>query len=403
MPEIVNEIDNNYQNVLKYYSMRKQDLLNSLSNQSTEGLQNFLDVINTQYIDLLSSKQTSAMTGREVKIKTILDHVYRKADQVVKTAIQDPNNTIYESEIESLRKIQAEIKGDIGEAKQAIDRELTKIVKKFQISTNIHNIVNYMIPQMSSENKKLTADQIQGYVRARIKQNILQQASMVELQKAVKKYPSILYGYYQEDATAEAAIRAIEYLDKKEEFMVFNTGSEKTTIDILISRSKNFNAQGEDEIFKDILKNLDSLQGETIISGNSTFYTDDFFGIQSKPWSLQYLQNPNNKIENSKTSFTIGSRASLKKGFLQSIANESNLAPIDSNIGWHRGVLYLSQHLPTVIGANTILYALQGQVVGTDDLLQTMLDTNRYFAFVMQEKDGRKTLSSKIEIADHYG
>lgn len=403
MPDMKNEIDNNYQIALERYRAKKQSLLEKLSQESQEGYQDFLQILNTNYIDLLSTKQASAMTGREVKIQTILNQVYKKAEEVARTAIQDPNNVVYDSEIEEIRRIQSETKGEAEKVKKAIDDEVTKIAERFQISNSVQNIVNYMIPQMSSENQKLTADQVQGYVRAKIKQNILQQASMVEMQKAVRKYPSILYGYYREDATAEAAIRAIEYLSNKENAMVFSTGFEKTSVDILISMDKKFNSQTSKnkELFKEILKNLDSLNGEMIVHGEA-FNTDDFYGIQAKPWNLAYLKNPNNKIENSRTTFTVGSRAFLKEGFLQSLG-DNNIDPIDSKRGWHRGVLYLSQNLSSVVGANTVLYAVHGQVIGTDELLQIMLDTNRYFAFVITEKNKVKELSSTIEIADHYG
>ena len=151
MPDMKNEIDNNYQIALERYRDKKQSLIEKLSQESQDGYQNFLQILNANYIDLLSTKQTSAMTGREVKIQTILNQVYKKAEEVARTAIQDPNNIIYNSEIEELRRIQNEIRGDAEEVKKAIDDEVTKIAKRFQISNSVQNIINYMIPQMSSE------------------------------------------------------------------------------------------------------------------------------------------------------------------------------------------------------------------------------------------------------------
>ena len=66
---------------------------------------------------------------------------------------------------------------------------------------------------------------------------------------------------------------------------------------------------------------------------------------------------------------------------------------------WHRGVLYLSEHLEAVMGANTVMYVTGKNIIWADDLLGDMVNRyHKYFAFSL---DSNHKLTSHIILADH--
>ena len=66
---------------------------------------------------------------------------------------------------------------------------------------------------------------------------------------------------------------------------------------------------------------------------------------------------------------------------------------------WHRGVLYLSEHLEAVMGANTVMCVTGKNIIWADDLLGDMVNRyHKYFAFSL---DSNHKLTSHIILADH--
>jgi hypothetical protein len=70
-----------------------------------------------------------------------------------------------------------------------------------------------MLPNyMSSGNQQLSAFQVYAYTKSILKREIQRRASIEEIDRAVKKHPSIILGYIREDAITNAALKAIEKL-----------------------------------------------------------------------------------------------------------------------------------------------------------------------------------------------
>lgn len=392
MPNVWIEVDNNYMHTSKIYEAKKQAILQRLQQENDISGQDFINSLQINYKELMQQKYASNLSGREVKLETILSHVYKAAEQLVQQILEEQSGDVVE-QIDALMKISQETGQNIAQKKQIIAKELDKIIERYEAETRVSQLINEMLPKfVSLDNQQLSTAQIYSYTKSILKQEIAKRASITNIEKAVGKHPSIILGYIREDAITQAALRAVEQL-KGQGISARTIGSEKSTIDIIIpitGRAKAAVSQGGQGL-SDIIKQLDTLGQNFVVSGDSQYDTDEFLGIQSKPWKL-YLKTTNWNRN------SLGSRATLLREF--QLENIFSGVPNDL-IGWHKGVLFLSQRLQQVIGPNTVMYATGNSITWTSDLLNDLVSTyHKYFAF-MVNSDGK--LTSHIYLADHYG
>lgn len=391
MPNVWSKVDDNYSHTSKIYEAKKQAILQRLQQENNINGQDFINSLQINYKELMQQKYTSNLNNREVKLETILSHVYKAAEQLAQQILEEQSGDVVE-QIDALMKISQETGQDIDQQKKIIAKELDKIIERYEAETRVSQLINEMLPKfVSSDNQQLSTDQIYSYTKSILKQEIAKRASITNIEKAVRKHPSIILGYIREDAITQAALRAVEQL-KSNYISARTVGSEKSTIDIIIpvtGEAKVAVLQGGQGL-SDIIKQLDTLGQNFVVSGESQYDTDEFLGIQSKPWKL-YLKTTNwNKN-------SLGSRATLLREFqLENILGIPN-----DLIGWHKGVLFLSQRLQQVIGPNTVMYATGNSLTWTSDLLNDLVNTyHKYFAFMV---DSKNKLTSHIHLADHYG
>lgn len=392
MPSLWSEVDNNYLNAAKQYEARKNEILKKLQKNTKEQADEFMSLLQENYRTLMEQKYASEFSNREVKLETIVEqHIYKAATEKAREILMQENVNI-EQEIEALKQISKEKKLSIDQEKKFITRELEKIVKRYAQATEVNKLVSDLLPSyVSAENQELSASQIYPYVKSIIKKEIYKRAAVKEITKTVKRHPSIILGYVREDAVTQAAIEAIEKISARG-MTAKTVGKEASKIDIVIPLTpRATKAIGDSNILSDIIKQLDVIEQDFIVSGTSQYKSDEFLGIQSKPWNLT------KKTDNWKNRNAIGSRAELLKEF-----NLQNITGLpDDSIGWHRGVLFLSQRLEQIIGPSTDMYAIKGSIVWTSDLLTDLVNVyHKYFSFMLNSK-GKRT--SHIQLADHYG
>lgn len=391
MPNVWSEVDNNYINASKIYEAKKQAILQRLQQENNISGQDFINSLQLNYKELMQQKYTSELSNREVKIETILSHVYKAAEQLVQQILEEHSGNIAD-QISALKQLSQESGESAEKEKKMIIKEIDKIISQYETETRVSRLINEMLPKfVSADNQQLSTAQVYAYTKSLLKQEIAKRSSIANIEKAVKKHPSIILGYIREDALTQAALLAIEQLQGKN-MGARTIGSAQSTIDVIIPISgaaKAAVAKGGHEL-DDIVKYLDTIGQSFVVSGESRYENDEFLGIQSKPWRL-YLETTNwNKN-------SVGSRASLLQEFqLENITGMPN-----DLIGWHRGVLFLSQRLQQVMGPNTVMYATGNSITWTSDLLVDLVNTyHKYFAFMV---DSKHQLTSHVHLADHYG
>ena len=390
MPDLWSEVDENYRKAAEQYEARKNEILKKLQKNTKEQADEFMSLLQINYRTMMEQKYTSEFNNREVKLETIVEkHIYNAAIEKAREILMQENVNI-EQAIEALKQKSREKKLSIDQEKKFITKELEKIVKRYAQATEINRLVSDLLPSyVSTENQALSASQVYPYVKSIIKKEIYKRAAVNEITKTVKKHPSIILGYVREDAVTQAAIEAIKKISARG-MTAKTVGKEASKIDIVIPLTPRASkAIGDSDILSDIIKGLDVIGQNFIVSGTSQYKSDEFLGIQSKPWELS--KKTNNWNRNS-----VGSRAELLKEF-----NLQNTGLSDNSIGWHRGVLFLSQRLEQIIGPSTDMYAVKGTIIWTSDLLTDLVSVyHKYFSFMLDSK-GKRT--SHIQLADHYG
>lgn len=393
MPNIQNEVDNNYAKASSNYAKKKQDILSRIEKENHVSGEKFFELIQNNYKQLMQQKYTSDITERDVKLETILSHVYKAAEELVHKVLEDHKDDHILEQIDALRKMSQENGQSIEKEHQLIIKALDEIVEQYSKDTRVDNLMNRMLPDfISAENKKLSTSQVYAYTRSILKKTIYERAAITNIDKAVKKHPSIILGYIREDAVTQAALLAIETLQAKA-IGAQTVGDFKTTIDIIIPISGRATAavQQGGKPLQDIVQSLDSFGTSFVVEGESQYETDEFLGIQSKSWRLNMKTSNWNRN-------SVGSRAKLLHDFqLENIP----FGVSADLIGWHRGVLFLSQRLEQVIGPNTTVYATGDSLTWTSDLLNDLVQVyHKYFAFMV---DSNNKLTSHVQLADHYG
>ena len=393
MPDLWQTIDNNYEIASKIYESKKEAILSKIKTEHDISGQEFINTIQSNYSSLMKQKYTSEVSGREVGLNTILNHLYRAAEDVVAQVLEEHKNDDIEKQIQALRQISQQAGKSIIQEKKIVEKEIDKILQSYSNETHIDKLVYEMLPKyMSGDNQRLSAAQVYAYTKSILKREIQKRASLTEIDKAVKKHPSIILGYIREDAITDAALKAIEQL-KMSGMKAQTVGKEQSAIDIIIPLTKGATAavSKPGDALKGILSQLDALGTSFVVEGESRYETSEFLGIQSKPWRLYLPTTEWNRN-------SVGSRADLLKGYEQL---GGSIYPPNTEEGWHRGVLYLSYNLQQVIGPNTVMYATGGSLTWTSELLVDMYSRyHKYFAFML---DSKHQLTSHIHIADHYG
>lgn len=393
MPDLWQTIDNNYEIASKIYESKKEAILSKIKTEHDISGQEFINTIQSNYSSLMKQKYTSEVSGREVSLNTILNHLYRAAEDVVSQVLEEHKNDDIEKQIQALRQISQQAGKSIIQEKKIVEKEIDKILQSYSNETHIDKLVYEMLPKyMSGDNQRLSAAQVYAYTKSILKREIQKRASLTEIDKAVKKHPSIILGYIREDAITDAALKAIEQL-KMSGMKAQTVGKEQSAIDIIIPLTKGATAavSKSGDALKGILSQLDALGTSFVVEGESRYETSEFLGIQSKPWRLYLPTTEWNRN-------SVGSRADLLKGYEQL---GDSIYPPNTEEGWHRGVLYLSYNLQQVIGPNTVMYATGGSLTWTSELLVDMYSRyHKYFAFML---DSKHQLTSHIHIADHYG
>lgn len=393
MPEEISIINQNYESTAQIYEAKRESILARLKQEQNISGEDFINTIQTNYSSLLKEKYESAVTGREVGLETIINHVYRAAEAMVAEVLENHSEQDIQSQIQALEQISREAGKNIEQQKKVVNKEIEKIIQQYSNETQVDRLIDEMLPKyLSQENAKLSAAQVYAYTKSMLRREIKKRASIVEIDKAVKKHPSIILGYVREDAITMAALKAIEVL-KVKGMTAKTIGAEQSKIDIIIPITSRASAvvQGNTDLLGTIVKQLDALSTEFIVTGESKYETDEFLGIQSKPWQLYLPTTTWNRN-------SVGSRVELYNAFLEHL---KEMSPPDRNVGWHRGVLFLSEHLQEVMGPNTVMYATGGKLIWTSDLLRDLYQKyHKYFAFML---DSNYQLTSHIQLADHYG
>ena len=393
MPELWQTVDNNYSIASKIYESKKEAILSKLEAEQHISGQDFINAIQSNYSTLMHQKYASEVSGREVSLDTILNHLYKAAEAIVAQVLEDHKNDGVEQQIKALRELSRQSGVNIAQEKKVVEKEIDRILQNYSNETQIDRLIYEMLPKyMSSGNQQLSASQIYAYTKSILKREIQRRASIEEIDRAVKRHPSIILGYIREDAITNAALKAIEQLQMVGA-KAQTVGKEQSTIDIIIPLTGRASAavSKSGDVLKSILTQLDTLNTSFIVEGESQYDTAEFLGIQSKPWRLYLPTTTWNRN-------SVGSRADLLKGYQ---AFEGTAYPPGSQEGWHRGVLYLSYNLQQVIGPNTVMYATGGSLIWTSEMLEDMYSRyHKYFAFML---DSDHNLTSHIQIADHYG
>lgn len=393
MPGEISIINQNYESTAQIYEAKRESILARLKQEQNISGEDFINTIQTNYSSLLKEKYESAVTGREVGLETIINHVYRAAEAMVAEVLENHSEQDIQSQIQALEQISREAGKNIEQQKKVVNKEIEKIIQQYSNETQVDRLIDEMLPKyLSQENAKLSAAQVYAYTKSMLRREIKKRASIVEIDKAVKKHPSIILGYVREDAITTAALKAIEVL-KVKGMTAKTIGAEQSKIDIVIPITSRASAvvQGNTDLLGTIVKQLDALSTEFIVTGESKYETDEFLGIQSKPWQLYLPTTTWNRN-------SVGSRVELYNAFLEHL---KEMSPPDRNVGWHRGVLFLSEHLQEVMGPNTVMYATGGKLIWTSDLLRDLYQKyHKYFAFML---DSNYQLTSHIQLADHYG
>lgn len=386
MGNIMTSVDNNYKAAMARYAQKRQAVLKQITSEYNIAGEEFINVLKQNFQENMSQSMTSNLTGRSVKIDTILQHLYKAAENQV-YALLENNTTELENELIEIKQLQQEAENGTIQEKKIFDQQINNIITRFINEMSLNNVWEKYLPElMSGDNKRLAASQVLGYCKSIFKREIQKKISANEVSQVIHKHPAIILGYIREDALADAATKAIEQF-KMNTAKAQTVGAEQSHIDILISLTSGTSSISKD-LMKGLLQQLDSINNDFSVVGDSIFENNEFLGMQSKAWNLYA---PSNDVWNPNA---LGRRAELFNDFVSSLSSD-----LEGSRGWHQGVLYISYHLEEAMGANTVIYATGKQILWTDELLQTMLNNNKYFAFRLNSEN---QITPTIVLADHY-
>jgi hypothetical protein len=383
------QVDKNYEAAQGVYQAKRKSLLEQIENQSQQSGESFIEKLQDKFSDNMKQTIVSPDSKRSVKYETIIKHIYRAAELKGRSIIEDVGGNLDELK-EEIQKIKQSTEGDIETEKKLIDKEIDKIVSEYATKMDINQIFNKYLPQiLSGENQKLSVAQVLAYCKSIFKREIQKQLSMEKIDSVIKKRPAIILGYIREDMLSDAAIKAIDEC-KIENASAMTVGSEQSMIDVLIPITGGAAKASDDkELLGSILKKLDGIKSSTFVVGESKFNTDEFLGIQVKPWNLYKKTTKWNPM-------SLGSRTELLNDYAKSLSGETP----DDVTSWHKGVIYLSENLTKMLGENTVMYVTGNNIIWTDNLLSDLVNKyNKYFAFGVNSKN---QLTSHIVLADHY-
>lgn len=384
--EGIAQVNINYQSAQARYAQKRQNILAQLTKESNITGEQFTTLLQDKFAAQMETKLLSPETDREVGYQTIIGHIYNAARSMVYEALGEQGDSI-DSIKSAIERIRQETIGDLEKERELVAKEIDKAVADFAKQIDLNTIFNKYLPQvMSSSNQSLSVAQIMGYCKSIFKQQIQNKTGVAEISKIFKRHPSIIMGYIREDAFTKAALEVIEQLQIKGA-SAKTVGSEQSKIDILISLGGAGSSMSGD--LSGILSMLDNLGQNIEVTGSAEYDTSQFLGVQAKPWNLKKETSQWNRN-------SIGSRTDLKNDFIKMLESAGGI----ESYSWHKGVLYLSEHLEAVMGANTVMYATGKNIIWADDLLRDMVNEYRkYFAFSL---DSNHKLTSHIVLADHW-
>lgn len=384
--EGISQVNANYQSAQARYAQKRQNILAQLTKESEISGEQFTTLLQDKFAAQMEAKLTSPGTGREVGYQTIIGHIYDAARSMVYQALGEQGSGL-DSIKSTIERIRQDTLGDLEKERELVAKEIDKAVVDFAKQMDLNAIFNKYLPQvMSSSNQSLSVAQIMGYCKSIFKQQIQRRTGVAEISKIFKRHPAIIMGYIREDALTKAASEVIEELQIKGA-SAKTVGAEQSKIDILISLGGAGSSMSGD--LSGILSMLDNLGQNIEVTGSAEYDTSQFLGIQAKPWDLTQKTSQWNRN-------SIGSRADLKNDFIKMLESAGGI----ESYSWHTGVLYLSEHLEAVMGANTVMYATGKNIIWADDLLGDMISKyNKYFAFSL---NSNHELTSHIVLADHY-
>ena len=390
MPEDMNIVDSNYAKAQVIYAGKRQQILKNIEEQNNISGTEFMTKLEDLFKQNMSQRIKSPKTLKEVKYKTIINHIYDAAKLEAESILSNTKGEINElkNKMEKIRK--ENLKGLEAEEID-LQNEVEKIVKQFAERIDMENLFNKYLPQvMSQSNQKLAGSQVLSYCKSIFKRQIYQELANQQITKAVKRRPAIILGYIREDALSKAATGVMKDMGMKASSSQA-VGSKSSKIDILISLTEGATKISSNrDVLENLLKKLDDIDGTTISGiGESSINVSEFLGVQAKPWKLFLPTQKWNPM-------SIGSRAELFKSFTDGLTDTA--AP--NTYSWHKGVLFLSQHILDIMGKNTVLYAVGDSILWADALLNDMIMRyHKYFAFAIN-KDA--PLSSHVVLADHW-
>lgn len=390
MPEDMNIVDSNYAKAQAVYAGKRQQILKNIEEQNDISGTEFMTKLEDLFKQNMSQKIKSPKTLKEVKYETIINHIYDAAKLEAESILSNTKGEINELK-NRMEKIREENLKGLEAEEIDLQKEVEEIVKQFAERIDMENLFNKYLPQvMSQSNQKLAGSQVLSYCKSIFKRQIYQELANQQITKAVKRRPAIILGYIREDALSKAATGVMKEMGMKASSSQ-TVGSESSKIDILISLTGGATKiSSNGDVLGSLLKKLDDIDGTTISGiGESSIDVSEFLGVQAKPWKLFLPTQKWNPM-------SIGSRAELFKSFTAGLTDTN--AP--NTYSWHKGVLFLSQHILDVMGKNTVLYAVGDSILWADALLNDMIMRyHKYFAFAIN-KDA--PLSSHVVLADHW-
>lgn len=389
MPETMAGVDANYASAQRNYAVKKQEIMNRLKDQYNVSGEEFVKLIQEKLSANMKEKIVSPITGRSVGYETILKHLYDAVDAYAQSIIESHSAEI-SALVGNIKNIQSNAVQSGKQAQKEAGKMIDDAVQHYANEMQLNNIIYKYLPEfISGDNVKLSLDQIFGYAKSIFRQQITKQLTTGKITEVFKRHPAIILGYIREDATADASRQAAERLGMSSA-KAQTVGAEQSKIDIIIPLSGGAASaiSSGGDLLKAVLSNLDSMNQSFEVEGESSLETNEFLGIQSKPWKLFLPTTAWNRN-------SVGSRSALLQDFLQNY----NPDGADNNYSWHSGVYYLSTQLEEVIGANTVMYVTGNSIVWTDEIFD-QIRGNKYFAFMV---DSNNKLTSHVQLADHYG
>lgn len=388
-PKNITDAERNYSQAQAIYTSKRKAILEKIKAESDVSGEQFVKLIQQNLRTNMQQAIVSPRTGQSVRLETILKHLYSTTEELASEALG-----IHSRQLNNLKQKIDQLKEEAisngRDAQKEAEIEIDKIVQQYVNEMQLDSLIYKYLPQfISKENAELSLSHVFGYVKSILKHEISKRVYGSSLQKVFSRHPSIILGYIREDATTDAANKAREELGMRIA-KAQTVGGEQSKIDILIPLTERAAQKATNsQMLKSILSNLDQVntQFNLQVEGESVLETNEFLGIQSKPWKMYLPTTSWNRL-------SIGSRAGLLKDF-KDIYNPDGS---DNTYSWHNGVYYLSTKLEDVIGANTVMYIADNSVLWTDDLFDKMREYHKYFAFMLNSEH---KLTSHVQMADH--